>query len=365
MAKVTVAVLGEKPYEVVIESDLLSSVGESLRGIDSNPRALVITDEVVGNLYLASVKISLEKEGYLVSVITVPTGEQSKSLACAGEIWHAMVDCKLNRDSLVVALGGGVVGDLAGFTGSTFMRGLRIVQIPTTLLSMVDSSVGGKTAINLETGKNLVGTFCQPVAVYADLDTLVSLPEREWACGCAEIVKSAVIDSDAFFFWMVEHAQALWDRDLKVVKEAVHKSVSFKASVVVRDQQETKNIRECLNYGHTLAHAIEAEAGFGTYSHGHAVAQGMRFAARLGAAYLGTSLEFIAAQDALLDKLHLSELSFKASPEKLLSLMLGDKKVRSNKLRFVLPKDVGQWQLCELEQEFVLEHLNAWQKSQV
>ncbi len=365
MAKVTVAVPGEKPYEVVIESDLLSSVGESLRGIDSNPRALVITDEVVGNLYLASVKSSLEKEGYLVSVITVPTGEQSKSLACAGEIWHAMVDCKLNRDSLVVALGGGVVGDLAGFTGSTFIRGLRIVQIPTTLLSMVDSSVGGKTAINLETGKNLVGTFCQPVAVYADLDTLVSLPEREWACGCAEIVKSAVIDSDAFFFWMVEHAQALWDRDLKVVKEAVHKSVSFKASVVVRDQQETKNIRECLNYGHTLAHAIEAEAGFGTYSHGHAVAQGMRFAARLGAAYLGTSLEFIAAQDALLDKLHLSELSFKASPEKLLSLMLGDKKVRSNKLRFVLPKDVGQWQLCELEQEFVLEHLNAWQKSQV
>ncbi len=365
MAKVTVAVPGEKPYEVVIESDLLSSVGESLRGIDSNPRALVITDEVVGNLYLASVKISLEKEGYLVSVITVPTGEQSKSLACAGEIWHAMVDCKLNRDSLVVALGGGVVGDLAGFTGSTFMRGLRIVQIPTTLLSMVDSSVGGKTAINLETGKNLVGTFCQPAAVYADLDTLASLPEREWACGCAEIVKSAVIDSDAFFFWMVEHAQALWDRDLKVVKEAVHKSVSFKASVVVRDQQETKNIRESLNYGHTLAHAIEAEAGFGTYSHGHAVAQGMRFAARLGAAYLGTSLEFIAAQDALLDKLHLSELSFKASPEKLLSLMLGDKKVRSNKLRFVLPKDVGQWQLCELEQEFVLEHLNAWQKSQV
>ncbi len=363
MAKVAVAIPGEKSYEVLIESDLLAYVGESLRCSDSNPRVLIITDNVVSDLYLAAVKTSLEKEHYLVSVITVPSGEQSKSLACAGEIWHAMVDCKLNRESLVIALGGGVVGDLAGFTGSTFMRGLRIVQIPTTLLAMVDSSVGGKTAINLETGKNLVGTFCQPLSVYADLDTLSSLSEREWACGCAEIAKSAVIDSDEFFFWMVENAEALWNREVKVVKEAVYKSVSFKASVVVRDQQETKNIRECLNYGHTLAHAIEAEAGFGVYSHGHAVAQGMRFAARLGVAYLGTSLEFVAAQDALLDSLHLPELSFKASPEKLLSLMLGDKKVRSNKLRFVLPKDVGKWQLCELEQEFVLEHLAAWQKS--
>lgn len=363
MTKVAVDIPGEKSYEVFIESDLLPFVGQDLRKIDSNPRALIITDQVVQNLYLETLKRSLEQASYFVSVITVPSGEQAKSLECAGEIWHAMHECKLNRDSLVIALGGGVVGDLAGFTGSTFMRGLRIVQVPTTLLAMVDSSVGGKTAINLETGKNLVGTFCQPIAVYADLDTLVSLPEREWACGCAEIVKSSVIDSDDFFFWMVEHASELVDRDLRVVKEAVRRSVSFKASVVIRDQEETKNVRECLNYGHTLAHAIETEAGYGVYSHGHAVAQGMRFAARLGAAHLGTSFAFVSAQDSLLDELDLPELSFKASPERLLELMLGDKKVRSNKLRFVLPKDIGVWEICELENEFVLEHLKAWQKS--
>ncbi len=363
MTKVNVAIPSQANYDVFIESDLLSYVGEELRRIDANPRALIITDSVVANLFVPSVKESLEQVDYQVSVITVPAGEQAKSLDCAGEIWHAMVECKLNRDSLVVALGGGVVGDLAGFCGSTFMRGLRVVQIPTTLLSMVDSSVGGKTAINLESGKNLVGTFCQPIAVFADLDTLSTLPEREWACGCAEIAKSSVIDSEEFFAWMQENVQGLVERDPKVAKEAIKRSVTFKASVVARDSEETKNIRECLNYGHTLAHAIETKAGYGVYSHGHAVAQGMRFAARLAVAHLGTSLEFVVAQDNLLDALDLPNLTFKASPEELLQLMMSDKKVRSNKLRFVLPEGAGKWQLCELEQSFVLEHLNAWQKS--
>lgn len=363
MAEVTVDIPNQKPYKVLISSGLLFSLGEELRKIDNNPRALIITDEQVSKRYLSPVKQSLEHARYNVSVITVPAGEQAKSLECAGEIWHAMVDCRLNRDSLVIALGGGVVGDLAGFTGSTFMRGLRIVQVPTTLLAMVDSSVGGKTAINLETGKNLVGTFCQPTAVFADTDSLLSLPEREWACGCAEIAKSAVIDSDDFFFWLVDNAQALRNRDGQIVEEAIRRSVSFKASVVIRDTEETKGIRECLNYGHTLAHAIETEAGYGTYSHGHAVAQGMRFAARLGVSVLNTPLEFVSAQDSLLDSLNLPQLSFKADANRLLEIMFSDKKVRSDKLRFVLPRDIGAWEVCELESDFVLEHLNAWQKS--
>lgn len=363
MARIVVDIPGERAYDVVVSAGELEKLGSEMRSFDSNPKALVVTDTEVAPRYLEVAKGSLEQAGYHVSVITVPAGENAKSVECASEIWHAMVECGLNRDSVVVALGGGVVGDLAGFTGSTFMRGLRIVQVPTTLLSMVDSSVGGKTAINLESGKNLVGTFCQPSLVCADVATLATLPQREWACGCGEIAKSAVIDSEEFFFWLYEHVDDLAARNPETVKEAVKRCIVFKAAVVARDQEETKGVRECLNYGHTLAHAIETEAGYGVYSHGHAVAQGMRFAARLGVAHLGASMEFVQAQDAMLDALGLSELQLKAEPEHLLHLMKGDKKVRGGKLRFVLPRACGEWEVCELEDEFVLEYLEAWQRS--
>ena len=184
MARIVVEIPGERTYDVVVSAGQIDRLGAEMRAFDSNQKALIITDTEVATRYLDPAKTSLKQVGYQVSVITVPAGESAKSVECASEIWHAMVECGLNRDSVVVALGGGVVGDLAGFTGSTFMRGLRIVQVPTTLLSMVDSSVGGKTAINLESGKNLVGTFCQPSLVCADVATLATLPEREWACGC-------------------------------------------------------------------------------------------------------------------------------------------------------------------------------------
>lgn len=363
MSKVVVDIAGHAPYDVRVMPGAITSLGATLRKLDANPQALIITDSEVAVRYLDPVRASLEAADYRCSVITVPSGEEAKSIACAAEIWNAMADCKLNRDSLVVALGGGVVGDLAGFTGSTFMRGLSVVQVPTTLLSMVDSSVGGKTAINLDAGKNLVGTFCQPLYVCADLDTLSTLPEREWACGCAEIAKSALIDSDDFFFWLCAHAEELAARDMAVTQEAVVRSVVFKAQVVAADEQETKGVRECLNYGHTLAHAIETEAGYGRYSHGAAVAEGMRFAARLAAARLGTSVDLVRSQDELLDALGLPALDFHADPNRLLELMFSDKKVRSNTLRFVLPRDVGEWEVATLEPEFVLEHLVAWQQS--
>lgn len=363
MSRIIVDIPTEKAYYVVVAPGALSGLGAELRKVDQNPKALIITDSEVASRYLDSAKASLEGVGYQVSVITVPSGESAKSVECAAEIWNAMVECKLSRDSLVVALGGGVVGDLAGFTGSTFMRGLKICQVPTTLLSMVDSSVGGKTAINLEAGKNLVGTFAQPLLVLADVSTLISLPEREWSCGCGEIAKSAVIDSEEFFFWLYEHADELMARDADITKEAVQRCIVFKAGVVAQDKAETKGVRECLNYGHTLAHAIETEAGYGVYSHGHAVAQGMRFAARLAVARLGASMEFVQTQDALLDLLGLPEIELKADPQRLLDIMKGDKKVRSGKLRYVLPKACGQWEVDELEDEFVLEYLSAWQRS--
>ena len=363
MTKIMIDIPGERTYEVRIAFGALSHIAQAVHGCAPSRKVFLITDDVVADPYAQTVARDLRSQGFTVTVARVPSGEESKSINCAGELWDSMAQAKLTRDSCVVACGGGVVGDLAGFVGSTYMRGLPVVQIPTTLLSMVDSSVGGKTAINLGEGKNLVGTFWQPAFVCADLNVLETLPEREWACGCAEIAKSAAIDSDSFFFWLVDNADQLAKRSGEVVQEAVTKSIVFKASVVSQDKAETQGIRECLNYGHTLAHAIEKAAGYGTYSHGHAVAEGMRFAARLGVALAGTSLEFIKAQDELLDKLGLPALNFKADPQLLLEIMQSDKKVRAGHLRFVIPEDVGKWRVETVDAALVLEYLEAWQRS--
>ena len=358
--KIVVGLPNNTSYNVRIGASLLDSVGKASREDFDSQKALILTDKTVGELYLNRVKASLEEADYRVTEIAIPSGEDSKSLACVGEIWEAMAQTGFGRDSVVFALGGGVVGDVAGFVASTYMRGIEVIQLPTTLLAMVDSSVGGKTGVNLKAGKNLVGTFKQPRAVYASTDTLATLSVDDWACGCAEIAKSAVIESDEFFFWLNEVAPLLVARDEESVIEAITRSVVFKANVVALDTTESKGVRECLNYGHTLGHAIEALAGFGTYSHGAAVAEGMRFAARLSAAILGTSIEVVHAQDELLDALGLPELAWAEKPQRLLEVMLKDKKVRKETLRFVLLEDVGVWRVVEVENAQVLEHLEAW-----
>ena len=257
----------ERPYDVRIGADVLDGLGSYLRRVDATenaPRILVLSDTNVAPLYLEEAKASLRAADYRVSEIVVPAGEKTKSVEVAGEVWEAMAGLKLGRDCAVVALGGGVVGDLAGFTASTFMRGITVVQAPTSLLAMVDSSVGGKTGVNLSAGKNLVGTFTQPAYVCASTKTLSTLPSREWACGCGEIAKSSVIDSDEFFFWLTDNASALASRDHDVTAEAIARSVVFKADVVAQDKTESRGVRECLNYGHTLGHAVESLAGYGT-----------------------------------------------------------------------------------------------------
>ncbi len=364
MEHIELSIPGEVPYEIVLGQGILPFLGEELEALSVSGSLMVITDTEVGKRYLPTLKNALEKTGFQVSVVTVPSGEEAKSVQCAAEVWRAMADCKLSRDSYVLTLGGGVVGDLAGFCASTFMRGLQVVQIPTTLLSMVDSSVGGKTAINLDLGKNLVGSFWQPAMVYADISLLQSLPEREWACGCGEIVKSAVIDSPSFFDWLTSHSDGLQQRDPEVVQEAIKRCVTFKASVVTRDKNETAGVRECLNYGHTLAHAIEAFSGYGVYSHGHAVAQGMRFASRLAAGLGYCDFDFVCAQDELLDRFGLTEITLNGSSEELLALMKVDKKVRHGVLRFVLPFDYGVWEVQDLSDELVDQYLQAWLASQ-
>lgn len=362
--KIVVNIPGETPYDVRIGATVLAGLGASLKklpAVAAAPRLLVLTDANVGPLYLDAATASLKEAGFRVSSITVPAGEEAKSLAVAGEVWNAMAALSLTRDCAVVALGGGVVGDLAGFVASTYMRGIPFVQVPTTLLAMVDSSVGGKTGVNLEAGKNLVGTFKQPAYVCACTSVLDTLDEREWACGCAEIAKASVIDSDEFFFWMMDHAEALRGRDPIAVTEAIARSVVFKANVVAEDKTESRGVRECLNYGHTLGHAVEALAGYGTFSHGAAVAEGMRFAARLGVEVAGTSEELVAAQDELLDALGLPALAWSAPPEEMLAAMKRDKKTRAGAVRFVVPRDIGDWELVSVPDDVILAHLRAWE----
>lgn len=361
--RIVVSIPGEEDYDVRVGEGLLSGLGDQLRACAATanaPKAIVVTDENVERLYLAPAMASLAGAGYEASSIVVPAGEGAKALDVAGEVWNAMAALGLTRDCIAVALGGGVVGDLAGFTASTFMRGITVVQVPTTLLSMVDSSVGGKTAVNLDAGKNLVGTFCQPAYVCADASTLTTLDEREWTCGLAETAKSAILDSDDFFFWMTENAAPLFAREAETVVEAVKRCVVFKAGVVAEDKTESRGVRECLNYGHTLAHAIEMLAGYGTFSHGAAVAEGMRFAAFLSERLIGAEPAFVEAQAALLDSLGLPPLAWEAPAGDILQAMKHDKKTRAGEVRFVLMRDVAAWELAAVPDADILAALDAY-----
>lgn len=345
---IPITIPGEMPYEVHIGSGLLPHLGQTMRAcapVANAPHVFILTDSNVGPLYLDTVCTSLEQAGYPTSTYTVQAGEQAKSIQEATRIWNEMAACGLTRNSCVLALGGGVVGDLAGFSASTFMRGVAVVQVPTTLLSMVDSSVGGKTAINLEAGKNMVGTFCQPALVCADIATLETLDQREWACGLGEVAKSAIIDSPEFFTWLQDHAIQANKRNPETVADLVKRCVTFKARVVTEDKAETKGVRECLNYGHTLAHAIELIAGYGTFSHGEAVVEGMRFAALLASQLNLCQGDFQAQQTALFDSLGLAPLAWQAEPDAIVQAMLHDKKTRGQDIRFVFAAAPGQWNI--------------------
>lgn len=363
VTRIDISIPDEADYSVRIGDGVIDDLGRDMRSVDavaSCPSVLVLSDSNVAPLYLSRALTSLRDAGYNVFEISIQAGEASKCIDVAAEVWEAMASLGMSRDCCVVALGGGVIGDLGGFVASTFMRGMPVVQVPTTLLSMVDSSVGGKTGINLSSGKNLVGAFMQPSYVCASTDTLSTLPDREWLCGFGEVAKSAAIDSDDFFFWMMDNAHLLASKTPEVVSEAITRCIVFKADVVAEDKTESKGIRECLNYGHTLAHAIESLAGYGTYSHGAAVQEGMRFAAFLGQRLGITSKDFAEAQDQLLDKLGLHRLDWKAPVDEVISCMKKDKKVRAGQLRFVILSDVGDWGIVDVDDEDVKQALEAF-----
>jgi 3-dehydroquinate synthase len=246
-----------------------------------------------------------------------------------------------DRRSVVIAVGGGVVGDLAGFVAASFARGIRFVQVPTTLLAMVDSSVGGKTGINLPAAKNMVGAFWQPSLVLVDTDVLSTLPQRSYLSGLAEVVKYGVIDDPEFFAWLELNAAKLVDRDGPALRHAIQKSCQCKARVVSEDERETSGRRAILNYGHTFAHAIEATAGYGTLLHGEAVSIGMQMAAKLAVRLKLTDPSLLERQTKLIEACQLPTRLESADPDQMIPVMMRDKKVAHGRLRFVLPSEIG------------------------
>ncbi len=337
--------LSQSTYEVLIGDGLLASAGGRMLRVMAQPRCVIITDETVASLYLKTLENSLAEVGITYSSITIPPGESSKSFATWINVVETLLAQKIDRSTAIVALGGGVVGDLAGFAAAATLRGLPFIQIPTTLLAQVDSSVGGKTGINSHLGKNLIGAFHQPQLVLADTSLLHTLPPTERRAGYAEIIKTGLIADAGFYEWCEIHAESILADDLVRLGEAIEKAIKFKATIVSNDERETKpdNGRALLNFGHTFAHALEAETGYGQgLLHGEAVATGMVLAT-----HLSQSLGLCPAEDTIRLRKHLQNVGLPTQiaglpANKLLAHMKQDKKMRSGKLTFVLTRGIGQ-----------------------
>jgi 3-dehydroquinate synthase len=327
--------LGSRSYPVIVGTAILDSAGDLLKKSVLQGRAAIVTDSNVGPLYAGRVQRSLQACGIETTVITVPAGEKSKSLPVAEQVCDELIAAGLDRSSFLVALGGGVIGDLAGFVAAIYYRGIPFVQIPTTIVAQVDSSVGGKTGVNARGGKNLIGSFHQPRAVIADVDTLRSLPPREYNEGFAEIIKHALIRDPALFGELPEKATA----DMPAL---IRRNVEIKARIVEADEHETTGERALLNFGHTIGHAIENAAEYGTFLHGEAISLGLLAACRLSERKAGLPSSIVQATLAKLRYYQLPvSLTDSIPTETIMAALLRDKKFAAGSIRFVLLRDVG------------------------
>ncbi len=325
--------LGERSYPIFIGSGLLGG-GFDLSAHVRGPDCLVVTNETVEPLYLDALMAGLA--GKQVRAISLPDGEAYKTLETVEDILDTLVENSANRDTTVVALGGGVVGDIAGFAAACYMRGVDFIQVPTTLLAQVDSSVGGKTGVNHASGKNLIGAFHQPRAVLIDTDTLKTLPDRELKAGLAEVIKyGAIVDAD-FFAWIEDNLEALIARDVEALAAAIQRSCELKAAIVAEDERESGR-RAILNFGHTFGHAIEHCQGYGEWLHGEAVAAGMVMAAQLSTEDAAMAVRI----ETLLQRAGLPTQPPSIAATDFMAAMGMDKKVQQKQLRFVLLRTLG------------------------
>ncbi|MCP4264936.1 MAG: 3-dehydroquinate synthase [Candidatus Brocadiaceae bacterium] len=332
--------LGKDSYNIIIDKGILDQVGTLISKTISPRKAIIVTDKVVEPLYGKIVLDSLSKCDFDVKLVSLALGEEQKSMEKAGEFYEHLFDHKMDRKSLIVALGGGVLGDLAGFVAATFMRGIPFVQIPTTLLAQVDSSIGGKVAVNHPRGKNMIGCFYQPKAVYIDTDTLRTLPKEEITAGMVEVIKYGIIKDADFFEYIEKHFDEIMKLDDAALEMIIYNSCKTKAHVVELDEKE-EGIRAILNYGHTIGHALEALTSYKKYRHGHAVAIGMVYVTKI-AIDMGLADESVLKrQVSLFGRLGLSLKDTELSPQDIVNILYQDKKTINKKLRFVLPTEIG------------------------
>ncbi|MBL6709713.1 MAG: 3-dehydroquinate synthase [Planctomycetes bacterium] len=350
-----------RSYTVHVGDTILQDIGGLLK-TDCVQRAVIVSDQSVNATHAKTVAEALQDAAITIDQLTIPSGEASKSLAEAERLWNEFARLKIDRKTAILAVGGGVIGDLTGFVAATFSRGLDFWQVPTTLVAQVDSAIGGKTGVNLPAGKNLVGAFWQPRGVVADISTLTTLPDREYVSGLAEVVKYGMILDTDFFHWLEENALRVRDREQRSVAHIVRRSAELKTLVVERDEREITGLRACLNYGHTFAHAFETATGYGTLLHGEAVSLGMMAAASLACSLNRIDQLVVDRQQKLLETLGLpvSTTTLNGIEDNdLLGIMSQDKKNIGGKLRFILPSAIGEVETVDnVCHEFVISAIN-------
>jgi 3-dehydroquinate synthase len=350
--------LADRGYDIIIRAGLLDQAGECLRPLAKSANAVVVTNAVVNRLYGSRLMRSLQAAGFRTSVICLPDGERTKSLRWVSAILDELVRRRYERTTVLLALGGGVVGDLAGFAAAVYLRGIPFVQVPTTLVAQVDSSIGGKTGVNHPLGKNLIGSFYQPQLVLSDPDVLHTLPAREYRAGLAEVIKYGVIADARLFKFLETGMQGILNFDPAAVHHIIQSSSASKATVVSQDEREGDR-RRILNFGHTLGHALETVTKYRRYRHGEAVAIGMVVAARL-AVQLGLADTRVAAR--IRDLVHKAGLPDQLPPypaTALLRAMRQDKKVRDQRIHFVLPDRIGHVSVQPVDESHIRRILAA------
>ncbi|MFQ1005067.1 3-dehydroquinate synthase [Gilliamella sp. CG22] len=345
MQKILNVALAKRSYPITIGENLLNEF-EHFK-LQAGQRVMIATNETIAPLYLQNLTDMLETHGIETDCVIVPDGEQYKTM----ETWNKMLTALLannhTRNSILIALGGGVIGDVAGFAASAYQRGIKFIQVPTTLLSQVDSSVGGKTAINHPLGKNMIGAFYQPQAVVIDLHCLKTLPQRELSAGLAEVIKYGIILDSDFFKWLELHINDLLNLDVNALSYCIYRCCELKAQVVAADETE-QDMRAILNLGHTYGHAIEAELGYGNWLHGEAVSVGMVMAAHTASILGKLSVTEVDRIKNLLIKANLPVVRpTQMSIESYIPHMLRDKKVLSGKLRLVIPTQIGHAEVID------------------
>lgn len=333
--------LGKKSYPIYIGENILHEIGVYVKGLGVGPKVMVVTNPTVRSLYGQIVMDSLINAGFEVFLGEVPDGEEYKSMASAQSLYDIAFESNLDRSSAIIALGGGVIGDLAGFIAATYMRGIPFIQVPTTLLAQVDSSVGGKVAVNHPKGKNIIGAFYQPRMVFADIKTLTTLAERQFRAGMAEVIKYGVIWDKDFFDYLERNYDDITNLNPESVIHIVEKSCSIKAHVVEQDETE-QNLRAILNYGHTFGHAFEALTKYKKYVHGEAVAIGMVTAADVSEGLHSLSSDDRDRIEKLVSVYGLPVRYEELNIDNIIESMGHDKKVKAGKVTYILPEQIGR-----------------------